>query len=422
MGKLSMNPESSNERPRKGRRLTILRRILVTVLTILLIATGTGFAYVKYIEGKMQPKGKLASAIAAVLTKPEPKEPVNFLIIGSDYIPDKDNGRSDTIMVLHVDLNKKKAVLISIPRDFYVEIPGYGEDKINHAYNYGGSPLTIETIESFTGLPIHHYVVIDYDGFAKMVDAVGGVTIDVEERMVDYELGDPIEAGSQKMDGITALHYVRWRNDPRGDFTRIEHQQKFARALINESTRIMNAYKLPKLANVVADNVETDMSIADILSYSGYADSVSQENLTTVTLPGTSDSIDGISYVIPDAERIELIMSLIKQGKPIDEAIAEDIPAWEVSVKVLNGCGVDGVASEVTDILANEGFSIAMTGDADRMDYDSSILYHKKEDLGKALKVKSAIKEDMPDLELKVSDSLDSEADILLIVGSDYGQ
>lgn len=404
------------------RQQLIIRWVLIGLLASLLLGIAAGYIYIKYLENKMHPRGALAAAIGKFLSKPAPREPVNFLIIGSDVTPKEDRGRSDTLMILHTDLDKNKGVLISIPRDFRVDVPGHDMDKINHAYNYGGVPLTIQTVESYTGLDIHHYVVVNYDGFVKIIDAIGGMTVDVDERMVDWELGEPIEKGRQRMDGVTALHYVRFRNDPRGDFTRIERQQKFARALIDESTRILNAFKIPQLINIVANNVETDMTISEMLSLANTVRVLKQENLETVSLPGTSGSIDGVSYVIPDQDKVDLILWLVKQNKPIDKALFEDIPAHEISVKVLNGCGVEGVAADVGDILANEGCQLIVAGNADRTDYKNSTIYYRKEDYAKALKVQKILKEDLPNATLSESSNLDSQNDVVVIVGRDFQQ
>lgn len=423
MGRQTANSGRFESAQKVGRRRLIVKRILVVFLTFLLIATGTAFGYVKYIEGKMHPKGKLAGAIAAVLSRPQPKEPVNFLIIGADAIPDEDAGRSDTLIVLHVDRNANKGTMISIPRDFRVTIPGQGKDKINHAFNYGGTPLTIKTIEEYTGLPIHHYVVINYEGFQEMVDTVGGVNVTVDKYMEDEELaGGPLEEGPQQLNGIQALFFVRWRNDPKGDFTRIEHQQVFFRALIDESTRITNSFRLPQLANAVANHVETDMSVSEMLDFAGQIKSVTQEKLVTVTLPGTSDTIDGVSYVIPDQEKVDMVMELIRNNKPVDPALLEVVEPSEVNVKVLNGSATEGVGGEVGDILGNEGFQIVEVGNADKSDYATSILFYRKADYAKALKVKSTLKDHLPNIQLTESSTLDPQAHVLLIVGRDYTQ
>lgn len=165
----------------------VIKWIAIVIMASLLIGMATGYAYVKVLENKMRPKGAIAQAISKVLSEPAPREPVNFLIIGNDWTPKEGVGRSDTLMILRADLSKNKGVLISIPRDFRVEIPGNGKDKINHAFAYGGVPLTISTLEDYTGLSINHYIVVNYRGFQEVVDATGGITIDVDQRLVDWK-------------------------------------------------------------------------------------------------------------------------------------------------------------------------------------------------------------------------------------------
>jgi LCP family protein required for cell wall assembly len=419
MGKHSMSSVTVTPEARRGH--PVIKWIAILVIASLLIGMAMGYAYVKVLENKMHPKGAIAQAVSKVLSEPAPREPINFLIIGSDWTAKEKLGRSDTLMILRTDLSKNKGVLISIPRDFRVEIPGNGKDKINHAFAYGGVPLTISTLEEYTGLPINHYIVVNYRGFQEMVDAIGGITIDVDERLVDWELGEPIEEGRQRMDGLTALHYVRFRNDPRGDFGRIERQQKFARALIDESTRLLNAFKLPQLVRIVSEHVETDMTFSEMLSLARNIKSLQQKNLETIMLPGKPDTIDGVSYVIPDEEKVNLILEMIKEGKPLDKALLEEVPNSQISIKVLNGCGVEGAAKYTGDFLSEEGFEVVGIGNADRIDYRRSVIYYRKKDYNKAFKVKKALEERL-DPTFEESNFLDSQEDILLIVGSEYKQ
>ncbi len=407
-------------KPRHSRRRIIITRIVVIILAILLVGVGSAFGYVKFLEGKMQPKGLMARAIAAVISKPVPKEPLNFLVMGADADAADPVGRADTIMLIHVDFDKRKAVMVSIPRDFRVDIPGNGTDKINHSYHFGGPALAIKTVQQYTGLPIHHYAVVDYNGFMKLVDAIGGVDVNVKERMVDSELGDPIDKGPQHMDGLTALHYVRFRNTARGDFTRIEDQQNFARALIDQSAKIQNTFKLPTLIKIGSENVQTDMSISEMLSYANDIRSFKQDDLTTVTLPGAGETINDVSYVIPDQDKVDTILDFIKKNQPINPLLLEDVSPGDVNVKVLNGSGIEGIGGEAADMLSNKGYQIVTIGNADRPDYATSIIYYAKVNYGKALKLKSDLKNDLPDVKLTESSSLDPSVHLILIVGKDY--
>ena len=140
--------------------------------------------------------------------------------------------RSDTILVA-----KASKGALSVPRDTLVEIPGYGEDKINAAFAHGGPDLMVEALEDLTGLSVNNYVVVDFDGVKDIVDALDGVEVEVEEPIsvgLDAQKVE-IPAGKQNLDGLEALAYVRYRGGPTADIGRIAHQQKFLSALIGEA-------------------------------------------------------------------------------------------------------------------------------------------------------------------------------------------
>lgn len=191
----------------------------------------------------------------------------NWLLVGSDSrqgLSEKEiaqlntggdigAGRTDTIMLLHIP-NSGQSTLISIPRDSYVNIPGHGQDKINAAFTVGGPQLLTHTVEQSTGLHIDHYAEIGFGGFAEMVDAVGGVTICVDEPIADDVISLYLDAGCQKMDGPTALSYVRTRATPLGDLDRVERQRKFFAALMEKSTSpatILNPFRSVPLISEV---------------------------------------------------------------------------------------------------------------------------------------------------------------------------
>lgn len=175
----------------------------------------------------------------------------NWLLVGSDSrqgFTDEDadrlgtggdigSKRTDTIMVLHIP-NTGKATLVSLPRDSYVQVPGYGQDKINAAFTYGGAPLLAQTVEQNTGLRIDHYAEIGMGGLANVVDAVGGIDICPVEGIWDPLAGLDIQAGCQTMDGPTALGYVRTRATGLGDIDRVQRQREFFSALVDKVTTL----------------------------------------------------------------------------------------------------------------------------------------------------------------------------------------
>jgi LCP family protein required for cell wall assembly len=151
---------------------------------------------------------------------------------------DLGNGRTDTILLVHVPgLGANvPATMVSIPRDSYLAIPGHGQDKVNAAYALGGAPLLAQTVEQATGLRLDHYAEIGFDGFAAMVDAVGGVTMCPTEPISDPLAGIDLPAGCQELDGRTALGYVRSRATPRADLDRMTNQRQFMSALVRRAS------------------------------------------------------------------------------------------------------------------------------------------------------------------------------------------
>ena len=184
------------------------------------------------------------------------KDKVIVMIMGVDE-REGDVGRSDTLMVATLDPKKKKAAILSIPRDTRVKIRGNGFDKINAAYAYGGYHLTKDTVENLLGVEMEHYVLINVKSFKKIIDAIGGVEINVEKRMYYEDVWDDdggllinLYPGMQHMDGNTAITYVRYR-DEEGDIGRIARQQKFMQAVMDKITSPAIASILPSNARPI---------------------------------------------------------------------------------------------------------------------------------------------------------------------------
>ncbi len=226
-----------------------------------------------------------------------------------------DVGRSDTLMIATIDPMLDKATLLSIPRDTRVHIERHGYDKINAAYAYGGEKLTKRTVEDFLGVNLDHYVLIDTRSFVKIIDAIGGIDIDVEKRM-RYE--DPYDddgglhinlyPGMQHMDGKTAITYVRYR-DEEGDIGRIERQQKFMKACMDKFTSPSIITRLPALVSEVMDAIKTDMSITELLALAGTLRNAQKNGLVTEMVPGYPMYIDEISYWIPNVSAMRMTLA-----------------------------------------------------------------------------------------------------------------
>ena len=237
------------------------------------------------------------------------RDKATFMIMGVDERTD-DVGRSDTLMVVTIDPAKNEAALLSIPRDTRVAIPRRGYDKINAAYAYGGEELTQATVEDFLGIRIDHYIIINTHAFQKIVDAIGGIDIDVEKRMYYEDPWDDdggliidLRPGMQHMDGKTAVTYVRYR-DEEGDIGRVRRQQKFMKACVDAVTTPAIIPRLPGIISGVLDSVRTDLSLRQILEFLGTLKEAQVHGLKTEMVPGRPLYINEVSYWIPDMSEL----------------------------------------------------------------------------------------------------------------------
>ena len=268
------------------------------------------------------------------------KDKATVMIMGVDKRND-DVGRSDTLMVATLDPDKNQAALLSIPRDTRVKIKGHGYDKINAAYAYGDRKLSQQTVEGLLGIKIDHYIVIDIHGFTKIIDALGGVDIDVEKRMYyedpwddDGGLYIDLQPGMQHMDGKTAVTYVRYR-DEEGDIGRIRRQQKFMKAVMDKLVSPAIIPRLPSMVSAMYDAVETDMSISELLSFMGTLQEAKDNGLKSEMLPGKPVYIDDISYWIPDISKTRQILAStlgVKMNSTITNSIEYDAQEYEESM------------------------------------------------------------------------------------------
>ena len=250
----------------------------------------------------------------------------NIVVMGCDIRKD-DAGRSDTLFVVMMDKSDKKAALLSVPRDTRVKIKGHGWDKINSAFAYGGHKLTQETVQDFLGIRLHNYVVVDFQGFKGLVDAVGGVDINVEKRMYYY---DPyanfeidLRPGNQHMDGKTAMQYVRYR-DEEGDIGRIRRQQKFIMALYKQIASKNILAKMPGVSKQIMSMIKTDLSLKEMVELGKVMhDMMETDGLKMAMVPGTPKYVDGISYWIPDIPKMRQQMAEM-QGVKMSEKFREN--------------------------------------------------------------------------------------------------
>jgi len=225
------------------------------------------------------------------------------VLLGSDARAGEAS-RSDTIVV-----TKAGGGMLAVPRDTLVEIPGVGEDKINAAFATGGPELTVETLENLTGVQINNYVVVNFGEVKDIVDAMGGITLEVDQPIqVGIEgRSVSIPAGTRELDGLEALAYVRYRGGPTADIGRIGRQQKFLRQLAREATAPANLPRLPATARAVWSNIETNMNPLEAVRF---AIRTRLSGIEEAELyPGAPQYIGGISYWVPDKQAGEQVVS-----------------------------------------------------------------------------------------------------------------
>ena len=318
--------ENSTLPPRQPKRKRRVWPVILLIICFLGSAVAGAMFASSSFENKTNPEKKIVEILEEEgLIKAEDKTTV--MIMGVDERAD-DVGRSDTLMIATLDPHTDHAALLSIPRDTRVKIKGRGYDKINAAFAYGGERLAESTVESFLGIDIDHYIIVNTNSFVRLVDAIGGIDINVEKRMYYEDPWDDngglvidIYPGLQHMDGEKAVTYVRYR-DEEGDIGRVRRQQEFMAACMDKLTSPSIIPKIPTIIGEIMDAVQTDLSFRQILGLAGALKDAQQNGLDMEMVPGKPLYIDGVSYWIPDIEMLRLSVA-DSLGIHVDPALRE---------------------------------------------------------------------------------------------------
>lgn len=238
-------------------------------------------------------------------------EPFSMLMLGVDE-REGDKGRSDTMIVLTVNPKLKSVKMLSIPRDTRTEIVGHGtQDKINHAFAFGGAEMAMDTVENFLDIPIDYYMKINMEGFKDIVDAVGGVT--VQNDLNFTEEGTTFNKGMIELNGKEALSYARMRyEDPNGDFGRQSRQRAIIEAVIKEGASVSTLTSYDDVFDALSKNIQTNLTFDDMMdiqkNYRDASNDISQSSIT-----GIGTKIDGIYYYIVSEEEQKKIQTELKE-------------------------------------------------------------------------------------------------------------
>ena len=357
------------KRERKKRRMIYYG--IVAVLAILLTIGTAYYTYNRGIGFFPHNSGRPVDSTSSKVQR-DTAERVNVLILGIDGGLD-DPGRTDTMILASIDPAQGHVSLVSIPRDTRVQIPGRkGYDKVNAAHAYGGPRLAMATVSQFLDVPVKYYVKLDFEGFERIVDILGGVEIDVERRMKydDYaqDLHINLYPGRQRLDGANALAYVRFRADGLGDVAlvdpaqgeyggRIRRQQKFMHALAQELLQPSTVAKVPALSLQLWDCVSTNLPFTQIMGLGLAMRDVSDDSIVTALVPGTGDKVGGVSYWVPNPDATQVMVDKLIWG------------VEPVTIQVLNGSGATGAAGYAAARLREQGYQVIDVRDAQRFGY-----------------------------------------------------
>lgn len=450
----------------RSRRRThrIVRTVLVCVLALAVAAVGLGAAYLGNLNSRL--RKNIDSSLLGTLSKKEAGKPFYMLLLGvdkdearakgSEYGSSEGAYRSDSIMLVRIDPQKKKATLVSIPRDLRVDMGKYGTQKINAAYALGGPTLAVKTVQKLSGVKISHYAEIDMDGMEEVVDAVGGVTVNLGVAVKDpkYTKLD-LPAGKVKLDGKKAALLCRARHAydsyGAGDFYRAANQRAVI-AAVAKKVLSSDVATMTKTVTAMADMVHTDMSATDIVSLASEMRGMdTSKDIMTGMAPTDSSYVDGGWYEILRESAWEKMMERVEKGKSPYSSSDEDPtsgiaaasgsaqkssssssddssgsdgdegdvePSFEGSVRVLNGSGIDGLAGRSADSLASAGFD-AVAGNAAETTGETKVIYNGDDALAEA---KGVVKTLGLDVEPIANDgSYVTTQDVIVILGSDQG-
>lgn len=374
-------------------------------------------------------------------------ERITFLFLGVDQRCDEDGPtHTDSIMLASVDPVTMSAVLFSIPRDLWVEIPGFGVDRINQAYYFGqvyeypggGQTLARETIEGLLGIPVDYYVTANFQGFIEGVDLIGGIVMDIPEAIDDPDYPDncygyepfSIGAGTQRLDGTAALKYARTRATLGGDVDRAERQQKVLLAVRDQVLRVNMLPQLvvqaPQLWRTFRQNVNTNLSLEDTLRLTLLMQDIPQENIRTAVLDYnyvyTETTPDGRQVLVPRRDEIRQLRDELFAPPTAPTPVVADLPNLmqeeRARVALYNGTAVFGLAGQTQEYLQGLGVDVTEIGNADSAAYTSTqiIDYGSHPETIRYLTQQLGI----PPLNFSNGTDPDGDYDVLVILGSDW--
>lgn len=439
---------------RRASLLARIDRIVSTVLAVAFLITGfqTGYRLTHSAErmlsatqwslgGEHPTVVQIPVETPVRVTEPLPMwrgtDRLNILVMGLDRRPGSAlPGRADVIMIASVDPVQREVALLSIPRDLWVEIPGHGENRVNTAYFYGefegteggGPGLMKRTLEHNFGVDIDYYGTLDFECFERIIDILGGITVDVPEQIRDDRYPDDdygymriyIPAGRQHMTGETALQYVRARHQT-SDFSRMRRQQQVLVAARDKALRLDILFSLPELIPLLERTFSTDLPLEDLL---GLANLATQTRLEDITMRVIDESMtipyvaaDGAQVLLPRLDRIRAMMGemFAEVSGPVETQQAE---MREARILVRADIARPYLAGEVADFLQRRGYDAYAQSDQIQIESEGTFIASRRE-MSEAAVLISALLRVGPEFVILSSDVEDG-GDIVVTLGPDF--
>jgi LCP family protein required for cell wall assembly len=375
--------------------------------------------------------GSIATVVKNVIPDWQGSDRINILLLGIDKRDEEpiSGTRSDTIMLASIDPESKSASLVSIPRDLWVNIPGCtasmgcsgGAQRINFAHAVGGPELTQKTLSVDFGIQTDYYARVDFRGFEQVVDAVGGVIIDVDWPVKDdeYPTNDYgyqriyFAPGPQLMDGPTALMYARSRHGM-SDFARAGRQQKVLVSLRNRSLQLNMLARAPDLAGIIQKSLTTNLSPVQLLPLAKLISQIDRDRINNLVIDSNYvtpiTGVDGAALLSPNTPAIRSAIATTLR--------AAGHPELRAKVEVLNGSGTAGLGQKAADYLTAQGFNVVRVAAAERNDYRSSQVQVLTEDRRSAEALATMLK--VPPTAISDLPTPNAGADIRIVVGQDF--
>ncbi|PIE80116.1 MAG: hypothetical protein CSA11_09395 [Chloroflexi bacterium] len=474
-----MTSNSRNRRPRSRVRLP-LWALLPLAIVLLIFVVGSSVLLFNFVRGLVssyeatepdfslveetlpetavsgsQPQitNSNGAAIPALDLSPDSFQPwqkterITILMLGIDQrCGEEGPTHTDSMMLLTVDPVGLSAGIMSLPRDMWVEIPGFNVDRINQAHYYGevyeypggGPALAVETVESFLGIQIDYFAAVNFDAFIEVVNQIGGLEIDVPEDIDDQTYPDrcygydpfQIDAGTHQMDGETALKYARTRATLGGDVDRAGRQQAVVMAVRDKVLSLdmlpQLAVRAPELWQILQDNVRTNMKPEEAIQLALLAQDIPRESIRTAVIGYdyvyAETTPDGRQVLVPNRETIRQLRNELFAPPVVPTPDIQNLPelmaAEEARVAVHNGTAEYGLAGVTQTYLRSQGVNVTEIGNADSAAYRTTqiIDYGDHPNTSRYLIQLMGI----PPLNVSNGHSPDGDYDLLIIIGSDW--